>query len=68
MSAKYDRSTLNANLTWYRRIKDLVPLVDPKVHLSENSSLKSMAQLYFVSFPPSLDKENKTTILFSYFV
>ena len=34
-----------ANLAWYRRTKDLVPLFDPKVHLIENSLLKILAQL-----------------------
>ena len=34
-----------ANLTWYRRTKDLVPLFDPKEHLFENSLLKILAQL-----------------------
>ena len=34
-----------ANLAWYRRTKDLVPLFDPKVHLFENSLLKILAQL-----------------------
>ena len=32
-------------LAWYRRTKDLVSLFDPKVHLFENSLLKSLAQL-----------------------
>ena len=35
-----------ANLAWYRRTKDLVPLFDPKVHLFENCSLQIMAQLH----------------------
>ena len=35
-----------ANLAWYRRTKDLVPLFEPKVHVFENSLLKIMAQLY----------------------
>ena len=35
----------SANLAWYRRSKDLVPLIDPKVQLFENSLLKILAQL-----------------------
>ena len=34
-----------ANLAWYRRTKDLVPLFDTKVHLFENSLIKILAQL-----------------------
>ena len=37
--------TVFANLAWYRRTKDLVPLFYPKVHLLENSLLKILAQL-----------------------
>ena len=37
--------TVFANLAWYRRTKDLVPLFDPKVHILENSLLKILAQL-----------------------
>ena len=33
--------TIFANLAWYRRIKDLVPLLDPKVTLFENSNKDS---------------------------
>ena len=36
--------TVFANLAWYRRTKDLVPLFDPKMHLFENSLLKIMAR------------------------
>ena len=39
------KGTVFANLTWYRRRKDLVPLVDPKVNLFENSLLKILTQL-----------------------
>ena len=35
-----------ANLSWYRRTKDLVPLFDPKVHLFENSFLKIVAHMH----------------------
>ena len=35
-----------ANLAWYRGMKDLVPLFDPKVTLFENSSIKILAQLH----------------------
>ena len=39
-------ATVFANLAWYRRTKDLVPLFDPKVNLFENSLLKILAQLH----------------------
>ena len=42
--------TAFANLAWYRRTKDLVPLFDPKVHHFENSILKIMAPLIWLSF------------------
>ena len=41
--------TVFANLAWYRRTKDLVPLFDPKVHLFENSISKILAQLKYGS-------------------
>ena len=43
------------NLAWYRRTKDLVPLLDPKVHFLKNSLIKILAQLlwnFFISFLP----------------
>ena len=45
--AKFPKNcpTVFANLAWYRRTKDLEPLIDPKVHLFENSLLKMLAQL-----------------------
>ena len=36
-----------ANLAWYRRTKDLVPLFDPIVHHFANSLLKILAQLQY---------------------
>ena len=39
-----------ANLAWYRRTEDLVPLFDPKVHRFENSLQKIMAQLHSAFF------------------
>ena len=37
-----------ANLAWYRLTKNLVPFLDPKVHLFENSSLKIKALLHCI--------------------
>ena len=43
---------LVANLDWYRRTNDLVPIFDPKVHLFENSLLKIRAQLIWLLLVP----------------
>ena len=45
---------------WYRRTKDLIMLIDPKVHLFENSLLKVLAQLH----SPKLRKVGTTLKLF----
>ena len=42
--------TVFAYSSWYRLTKDLVPLLDPKVHLLENSLQKIVAQLQYHLF------------------
>ena len=47
----------SANLAWYRRSKDLVPLFDPKVHLFENRLWTSCNDGLIISL--SLGKERE---------
>ena len=49
----YKPGTVFANLAWYRRTKDLVPLFYPKVHIFENSLLNILAHLQYPRVSPS---------------